>query len=298
MATIDDDHELIRRHIDWLRRAGATPVTQRYRKGVLRRFARGLDKPLLDATHEDLDQWQSELTVSLSTVAGYTSNVRQFYRWAVETGRITTDPTTRLPKTRVPKRRPRPVPDADLRVALTAAGEPIRTWLILAAYLGLRAMEIAGMKRQDVVEVDGRLYLEGIGKGTKPYRLPIPQHVAPVLMLHLSGQTGPLWRTGPGGRPSRPQDVSEQVVKFFRGIGMPYSLHQCRHSFGTSIYRQTRDLLTTQDAMRHSSPTTTRGYVETTAPAATAAMDRLSANIEEQRRRGRQRRGERRSGAA
>jgi len=75
--------------------------------------------------------------------------------------------------------------------------------------------------------------------------------------------------------------------RFFRGIGMPYSLHQCRHSFGTSLYRQTRDLLTTQDAMRHSSPTTTRGYVETTAPAATAAMDRLSATLEGRRRRGR-----------
>ena len=46
-------------------------------------------------------------------------------------------------------------------------------------------------------------------------------------------------------------------------------------------------LLCTQDAMRHESPLTTRGYVATTAPAATAAMDRLSAQIEGRRRRGR-----------
>lgn len=286
------DQELIRRHLDWLRRTGASPVTHRYRAGVLRRFVRDLDKPLLDATYEDLDRWQAGLTVSLSTTSSYTSGVRQFYRWAVETGRIDVDPTTRLPRTKVPKRRPRPVPEADLRVALVAAGEPVRTWLILAAFLGLRAMEIAGMKREDVVDVDGRLYLDGVGKGAKPYRLPIPQHVTPVLMLHLSGQTGPLWRTGPGGRPSRPHDVSAQVVVFFRAIGMPYSLHQCRHSFGTSIYRQTRDLLVTQDAMRHSSPTTTRGYVETTTPAATDAMDRLSKALED--RRGRRAGGTRR----
>lgn len=272
--------EIVRSHCEWLRRTGATPITQRYRQGVLHRLAQTLPDPLLDATPDDLERWHTSLTVSLSTLAGYTSHVRQFYRWAVLTGRLDVDPTTHLPKTRVPRRRPRPVPDADLRVALTCAGEPIRTWLVLAAFMGLRAMEIAAMRRDDLTEVDARLYLDGVGKGRKPYRLPVPEHVVPVLTPHLSGRTGPLWRTAPGGRPSRPVDVSEQVVKFFRGIGMPYSLHQCRHSFGTSLYRHTRDLLTTQDAMRHSNPTTTRGYVETTAPAAAAAMDQLSANLE------------------
>ena len=41
--------------------------------------------------------------------------------------------------------------------------------------------------------------------------------------------------------------------------------------------------------MRHSNPATTRLYVETTAPAATAAMDLLSAQLEGRRRRGRRR---------
>lgn len=272
--------EIVRSHCEWLRRTGATTITQNYRRGVLERLARTLPGPLLGAAPGDLERWHTQLTVSLSTLAGYTSHVRQFYKWAVVTGRLDTDPTTHLPRTKVPKRRPRPVPDADLRVALTCAPEPVRTWLVLAAFMGLRAMEVAGMRREDITEIDGRLYLDGVGKGRKPYRLPIPEHVAPVLAQHLTGRPGPLWRTAPGGRPSRPPDVSEQVVKFFRSIDMPYSLHQCRHSFGTSIYRHTRDLLTTQDAMRHSNPTTTRGYVETTAPAATAAMDQLSANLE------------------
>ena len=191
-----------------------------------------------------------------------------------------TDPTRHLPKTKVPKRQARPVPTADLRVALTCADEPIRTWLVLAAYMGLRCAEIAGMKREDVTEVDARLYLSGVGKGQKPYRLPVPEHVVPVLLPHLSGRTGPLWRTAPGGRPSRPKDVSEQVVKFFRRIGMPYTLHQLRHSFGTAMYGQTKDLLLVQDVMRHENPASTRLYVATASPAAAAALDRLSARLE------------------
>jgi integrase/recombinase XerC len=284
---MDRDETVIRRHIDWLRRTGATPITQNYRRGVLDRLARTLPAGLVAATPDDLDAWQAGLTVSISTIAGYTSHVRCFYRWAVEYGVRTDDPTVRLPRTKVPKRRPRPVPDADLRVALACASEPIRTWMVLAAFLGLRAMEIAGMKREDVVELDGRLYLDGIGKGSKAFRLPIPEHVVPVLRPHLTGRGGALWRTAPGGRPSRPLDVSAQAAAFFRKIGMPYTLHQLRHSFGTAIYRQTRDLLLTQDAMRHSTPTMTRLYVETTAPAAAAAMDRLSASLEDRRRRGR-----------
>ena len=276
----DSDVEVIARHVDWLRRTGATPITLRYRRGVLLRLARALPGPLLEATADDVDRWQAALTVSVSTLAGYTSHVRQFFKWAVETGRVDVDPTTRLPKTKVPRRQARPVPTADLRVALTCAGEPIRTWLVLAAYMGLRCAEIAGMKREDVTEHDGRLYLSGIGKGNKPFRLPVPEHVTPVLQQHLSGRSGALWRTAPGGRPSRPKDVSEQVVAFFRAIGMPYSLHQCRHSFGTAMYSQTKDLLLVQDVMRHENPVSTRAYVQTASPETTAAMDKLSARLE------------------
>lgn len=271
-----DNARLIRRHIDWLRRTGATPATQNYREGVLLRLARDLGVPLQAATFDDLDRWQSELTVGISTIAGYTSHVRVFYRWLVENAYIGADPTTRLPLPKVPRRQARPVPDADLRVALECAPEPMRTWFILAAFMGLRAMEVAPIRGDHFSEVDGRLYLDGVGKGQKPFRLPVPVEVVPILRPHLAKGSGPLWRTGPGGRPTRPLDVTNQVGKFFRSIGMGYTFHQLRHTFGTTMYRATRDLLLTQDVMRHSSPTTTRLYVETSSPEATAAMDRLS----------------------
>jgi integrase/recombinase XerC len=279
MPATERDLRFIRLHCDWLRRTGATDVTQNYRRGVLRRLAGHLPGDLIDATPEDLDAWQSSLDLTLSTIAGYTSNVRRFYQWAVEAGHLDIDPSVRLPLPKVPQRRPRPVPDADLRTALLCAPEPVRTWLVLAAFMGLRAMEVAGIHREHITEVDGRLYLDGIGKGRKAFRLPIPPEVAKSLRPYLAGGSGPMWRTAPGRRPSRPKDVSEQTILFFRAIGMPYSLHQLRHSFGTAFYAQSKDLLLTQQVMRHRSPTTTRQYVETASAEATRAMDRLARRL-------------------
>lgn len=274
----ETDLRLIRLHCDWMRRDGASPNTRDYRRDVLRRLARALPCDLLEATWEDLDRWQSELTTCDSTTAGYTSHVRRFYAWVIDMERITVDPTRRLPQPKAPKRRPRPVPDNDLRTALVCAPEPIRTWLVLAAFMGLRCMEVAQIHRDDITELGGRMFLDGVGKGNKPFRLPIPEEVLAVLQPYLSG-SGRLFRTAPGGRPSRPRDVSEQTIKFFRGIGMNYGLHRLRHSFGTGYYALTKDLLLTQQVMRHESPNTTRLYVETSSAAATAAMDQLSARL-------------------
>ena len=114
------------------------------------------------------------MRVATSTIAGYTSNVRGFYRWAVEGGRLEVGPSTRLPSPKVPRRFPRPIPELDLRTALVCAAEPIRTWLVLAGFMGLRCAEIAGITAESVLEVDGRLYLQGVGKGSKPFRFRSP----------------------------------------------------------------------------------------------------------------------------
>jgi len=41
-------------------------------------------------------------------------------------------------------------------------------------------------------------------------------------------------------------------------LGLPYTMHTLRHRFGTSVYVLTKDMVLTQDIMRHGSPETTR----------------------------------------
>ncbi len=284
---------IIRRHVEWFERDGATATSLAARADCLRRFAAALPVPLLDATPNHLDTWQRDLGkrrhgrrtggLSVNTIGTYTAHVRRFYAWCVEQQLLDVDPAARLPRVRRPQGQAHPVPEKDLVLALAIAPEPIRTWLMLAAFMGLRCMEIAQLHRDSVDEIDGRLVISGVGKGRKPFRLIVPTHVEPSLRLWLNG-SGPLWTTPRGYRLSAPV-VSEMVNRWFRKQGMRYTMHWVRHSFGTAVYAQTKDLLLTQDLMRHSSPTTTRIYVETSSKAATKAADRLAARVLRERSR-------------
>jgi integrase/recombinase XerC len=283
VTTISErDLRLIRLHVDYVRRTGATARTLYHRRENLLRFAKKLRCDLLDATAGDLDTWQSGLRVSLSSIATYSSHVRSFYRWAVETGHIENDPSHLLPQPKVPARRPRPIPADDLEVVLACAKGRVRIWIILGVFMGLRAFEIAQTCREDVsqgiIAGERRWFISGIGKGAKPYKLVVPTHVMPELQVHLTTRSGPLWRDA-NDRAIAPHGITKEVTAFYRSLGMAHTHHSGRHTFGTEVQQQTKDLLETQVLMRHSNPATTLQYVDPGDAAGIAALDRLSAAL-------------------
>jgi integrase/recombinase XerC len=293
MGTItDDDRELIRLHLDWFRRTGVSDETVKPRRNLLFRLAKALPNGLRAATEQDLDEWQSWIMRTpksngdprdIGTIAGYTSHCRRFYQWALLNDHVDRDPALRLPVPRVPHGKPRPIPTEDLQTALACAPEPIRTWLLLASCMGLRCMEIAAIKGPDIPAIAGRLFLDGMGKGKKAFRLPIPPDVVEALRPHMRAK-GPLFRT-PTGRPTNPHDVSKTTSDWFKSIGMPYAMHELRHWFGTYFYQSTKDVLMLREVMRHESLRTSQIYAQTTTEAATAAMDRLGGRLKPKPRR-------------
>ncbi len=279
-AITANDLRFIRLHLDWLRRTGATKATRTGREGQLRRLARYLPCDLIDATATDLDQWQSTLTLSIASIHNYTMHTRGFYRWATDSGHLDLDPARQLPLPKVPRGLPRPIAEHHLALALLAAEEPLHTWLLLGGYMGLRSHEIAQIQREDIDEdAKGRLWIRGIGKGNKPFKLQVPSEVDPALRAHLPGQRGPLWRVGHCQRAATSDDCTRQTTALMRSLGLPYTLHQLRHRFGSSFYALTKDPFLTAQVMRHDDMATVRGYVQTSQSAATAAMDRLSASL-------------------
>lgn len=291
----DADVRLIRLHCNYLARTGATDRTVHHRRENLRRLAESLPG-LLTVTGDQLDDHQAALSghVSLSSLATYKSHWRGFYSWAIDCGYIDVDPTARLPRTRVPKRPPRPIPPDDFEEALACAPEPIYCWLVLGAYMGLRAGEVARIRREDVTtgELRGkpRLFLAGLGKGAKPYRMPVPVEVEPVLRPYLDAcRSGPLWTTRDGD-PIRAEHVTGRVSRYFEKLGMKWTMHNTRHTFGTEVQKKTRDVLQTRNLMRHENVQTTQQYVEPVDGPGVIALDRLSAQLGRRRAR-RQARG-------
>jgi len=265
------------RHLDHLRRQNLSPRTRRDREGALRRLAAFLGKPLLDATPADLERWQTSLRISPSAISTYTSHIKSFYQWAVDQEHLEHSPATLLPRPRLQRRHPRPIPEHDLKIALSCAQEPLRTWFILAAYCGLRAGEVSRMQTYDITEDAGMWTLLVHGKGNRERFVPLPAQIRSVLAGYMS-QPGAMFRR-PDGRPFTADGISQLASAHLHGLGQPHTLHTFRHRFGTRLFALSRDIRVTQELMGHASPVTTALYVKHSLVGARKNIDRLSRGL-------------------
>lgn len=271
-AVLDD-------HLRDLRRRGQRAKSMHDRDRSVWRFARYVaPTPLLEVTEQDLEQWidwQLERGLAVASRACYLKHVTCFLTWAHRRGHIATDPGANLLAPKVPLGVPHPISEQDLEVLLTCAPQPMRAWLVLASYMGLRAGEIAKLRREHVLDArQPPLLLVQDGKGGKSRLLPLPDVVVAELQPHLRGRTGGLWATSKGG-PTTAKYVSRTVSDQIKRLGLPWTLHSLRHRYATRLYQQTRDLRMVQAMLGHSSVATTQIYTQFDTEAAAAAMAEL-----------------------
>lgn len=63
-----------------------------------------------------------------------------------------------------------------------------------------------------------------------------------------------------GGKPYKPGTVSSYIGRYLHELGIEGSAHRARHSYGTAVWAASKDLLVTQQMLRHSDPKTSAGY--------------------------------------
>ncbi len=159
---------------------------------------------------------------------------------------------------RLPRRLPRPIDDTDLARAIAAApsASPLRCFLLLAAFQGLRCQEIAGLRGEDV-DRDAELLTVRHGKGGHERALPLHPLVAAQLP-RVAG--GPLFTLAGGSSPLRSHNVSHVVNDHLHSIGIAASAHTLRHWHATKLYQATNDLRMVQELLGHASVATTQIY--------------------------------------
>jgi len=258
----------------------------RTRDTMLRALARWLaPRGLLEATRDDVEVFLDGRGLAPSSRYAWLSHLHSFYGWAADEELIVTIPTRKIRRPKVHRNLPRPIGTDDLAHALSQAPPPMRAMLCLAAYQGLRCVEIAGLRREDVLEDrTPAVLVVTAGKGGQERILPLhPETLAALRRLPLprSGWVFPLQRvdrTPTGGRHhyDAAHEVSLAISGYLRRIGIPASAHQLRHWFGTSIYGSTHDLRVTQELMGHQSPVTTAGYAAWSPDAGASAVLALS----------------------
>jgi len=154
---------------------------------------------------------------------------------------------------RIPAAIPRPIPEEPLRAGLGAAAERESFMVMLAAYGGLRAAEIARVHSDDWNRWLRLLVVWG--KGGKVREVPIMHADLAARLDAVQGWAFPNGR----GTYLTPGHVTKLVSRTLPGR---WTAHPCRHRMATMAYAGTRDLLAVGALLGHSRPETTQRYVK------------------------------------
>lgn len=258
-----------------MRAGGLSDETVRLRVHHVRRLARELPvaepKETISAI---LIAWCANQRWGPETRHSNYSSFRSFFGWlASENG--TPDPSTALPRVRRSQGRPRPIPEDELRTAISQADARTQLILIIAASLGLRRSEIAQINRSDIIADLTGFTLVVHGKGGRTRDVPMPDWLTRTISASIVDEHGWLFPGAVGGHLSAPW-ISELAG---RVLPTGWTLHTLRHRFATQAYQSERDLLTVQRLLGHRSVATTQRYAEPPADAMRSAINAASLRI-------------------
>lgn len=245
--------------------AGNSERTIDARRATVERLARRVSP--MEAAPSQLELWLATLVgadsepVKRSSKATYRAHLRAFYSWLVESGRRDDDPAAGLPSPRPGRGLPHPLTPLQVEQVLAACTDSrtttTRAYVVLAAYAGLRAHEIAKVRGEDVRGVELVIY----GKGGVTSTVPM----TPVLVrLAATMPARGFWfpTTSSTGHVHR-CSVSTAVQRAFGRAGVVAVPHSLRHFYCTQVLRATGgDLRMTQRLARHASPATTAIYTQ------------------------------------
>jgi site-specific recombinase XerD len=249
------------------------------REICLKALGRWLQCSPLEASREDLERFLDQRKTRQGAHIGprtrftWLANLAAFYRWALAEELIEEDPTAKIIRPKLRRSLPRPADTEQLRRLIERAGAKERCWVLLASYQGLRCKEIAGLRREDVVEHKGLIRV--LGKGDNERLLPLHPDVLAALVALPLPRSGPVFTRARGGRYSA-NAMSAYFNEFLRNNDAGATAHQLRHWFGTTFYANTQDLRLTQEMMGHADPATTAIYTKFSNRAAAVAIKELS----------------------
>lgn len=268
--------EIIDAYLEHLRRAGRSEQTMDGRRRTLLRLHADLPYGLGQVSHAELAAWLYRPHLSQNAKATYYRALRSFYSWAAdpEDPWISTDPTVRLEPVRTAEGMAHPCTDEQLARILADAAEPFRTWAILAAYQGLRAIEISRLDREHVTREQ---LLVVKGKGGRPRAHDTDSYVWDALK---DLPPGPVARRPDTGERADPHYVAVYSRDHFRRrLKVATSLHSLRHWLGVNVQRQYKDIRVTMAVLGHRQLSSTQIYTAATDEqqrAARATLPRLA----------------------
>lgn len=182
-------------------------------------------------------------------------------RWsaAVDAAPFTDVKAARDPVPKWEKRKP--YADEDVVTLLMHAGRQEAVIVALGAHCGLRATEMTTLLRKDIHLDAPEPYLIVTGKGQRRQAVPLSRTAQAVLRSWLTNTP----HYGPHVLTLRTrQGVEKAMQRTCEEAGVQYEgreVHGLRHTAGTRIYTEQKDLLAVRDHLRHADITSSEVYV-------------------------------------
>lgn len=265
-------------HLEWMGMMGARPGTVAQRRCTLGRLRRWTGSTRwADLSAGEVVRFVARPGRGADARAAEVSHLRVFWRWSIRHGWTDRDPTVLLDRPHRPRRLPRPIPDELLALAFTEVPPRMAHWLALAAFAGLRCCEIAPLHGRDWDRGAGVLVIRA-AKGGDAQAVPVSAALGEMLeRLPRDGWWCPRWDGAPGALSAG--QLQRHANRWLAGVAPGWTMHTLRHWCGTAIYRATRDLRVTQEALRHRSIISTVGYTAVTPGAVAAAFAAVTSTL-------------------
>lgn len=197
---------------------------------------------------------------SPNTVASRLSTLRSFYRYALNIGLVTRNPTKGIPLPKRPKRLQRAVSEEELEKMVASLGDTSldqrdRAILLVLFGSGLRVSELVNLTLPDL-DFSGETIRIRQGKGARDGIVPLSPRASDALQGYLSTYT-----PSPQVFPITRQRVWQRLRFISKETGRTASPHRFRAGCATSLLLGGADIRVTQHIMRHSDIDTTLRYL-------------------------------------
>lgn len=247
--------------------ANLRPRTIKDHTILLKSLERRAGKPPPELQRVDLIKFLARPELSGSTRQHYRSTLRQFFAWMQDEGHRPDNPSVRLPRVHVVAPEPNPVDTIDIQTLLEGVYFNTRMKILLYAYQGLRASELAAIRGEHFD--NGILHIPE-GKGGKESWLPVHPIIAAIAPEMPDGY----WFPSPHipGHHVSGNSVSRVISDAMQRAGIKHRPHQLRAWFATQLLRAGTDSAIVQACMRHSSIETLKRYARPSHEQTSAAL--------------------------
>lgn len=249
--------------VEWMQAQSWSTTTIKARVALVERVAKEAGLPPIELRARDVRTFLAGQSFGNSSRRTYWNSLRSWFKWLLESGRIVDDPMGTVAKPNVGRRSIRVVTTEHVRALLNSGIHArTRTMVLLAAYQGLRASEIARVRGSDVDVASGTLHV--VGKGDVHADVPLHPLVAAEAAKYGRGWWFPQYvgnASGAGGGPILGESVTGVVAAAMRRAGIPGTCHSLRHWYATELLRAGVDIRTLQQLTRHATLSSVELYL-------------------------------------